>query len=145
MKLSAHLFGQTYQFKDVKDVLAKASDGRSGDVLAGVYASSAQERVAAKYVLSEFTLADLRNNPVVPYEENCVTRVIQDDVNETAYERIRNWSVSELREYILSDDRSDDELNFLRKGLTSEMVAAVAKKVCSNADLIYGAGNVCRW
>ena len=138
MKLSAHLFGQTYQFKDVKDVLAKASDGRSGDVLAGVYASSAQERVAAKYVLSEFTLADLRNNPVVPYEEDCVTRVIQDDVNETAYERIRNWSVSELREYILSDDRSDDELNFLRKGMTSEMVAAVAK-VCSNADLIYGA------
>ena len=138
MKLSAHLFGQTYQFKDVKDVLAKASDGRSGDVLAGVYASSAQERVAAKYVLSEFTLADLRNNPVVPYEEDCVTRVIQDDVNETAYERIRNWSVSELREYILSDERSDDELNFLRKGLTSEMVAAVAK-VCSNADLIYGA------
>ena len=138
MKLSAHLFGQTYQFKDVKDILAKASDGRSGDVLAGVYASSAQERVAAKYVLSEFTLADLRNNPVVPYEEDCVTRVIQDDVNETAYERIRNWSVSELREYILSDDRSDDELNFLRKGLTSEMVAAVAK-VCSNADLIYGA------
>ena len=138
MKLSAHLFGQTYQFKDVKDVLAKASDGRSGDVLAGVYASSAQERVAAKYVLSEFTLTDLRNNPVVPYEEDCVTRVIQDDVNETAYERIRNWSVSELREYILSDDRSDDELNFLRKGLTSEMVAAVAK-VCSNADLIYGA------
>ena len=138
MKLSEHLFGQTYQFKDVKDVLAKASDGRSGDVLAGVYASSAQERVAAKYVLSEFTLADLRNNPVVPYEEDCVTRVIQDDVNETAYERIRNWSVSELREYILSDDRSDDELNFLRKGLTSEMVAAVAK-VCSNADLIYGA------
>ena len=138
MKLSAHLFGQTYQFKDVKDVLAKASDGRSGDVLAGVYASSAQERVAAKYVLSEFTLADLRNNPVVPYEEDCVTRVIQDDVNETAYERIRNWSVSELREYILSDDRSDDELNFLGKGLTSEMVAAVAK-VCSNADLIYGA------
>ena len=118
--------------------MAKASDGRSGDVLAGVYASSAQERVAAKYVLSEFTLADLRNNPVVPYEEDCVTRVIQDDVNETAYERIRNWSVSELREYILSDDRSDDELNFLRKGLTSEMVAAVAK-VCSNADLIYGA------
>ena len=138
MKLSTQLFGQTYQFKDVKDVLAKASDGRSGDILAGVYAATTQERVAAKYVLSEFTLADLRNHPVVPYEEDCVTRVIQDDVNETAYERIRNWSVSELREFILSDERSDDELSFLRKGLTSEMVAAVAK-ICSNADLVYGA------
>lgn len=79
MKLKAQLFGQTYQFKDVKDVLAKANDLRSGDVLAGVAAQSTRERVAAKYVLSELTLADLRNNPVVPYEEDCVTRIIQDD------------------------------------------------------------------
>lgn len=57
MKLKAQLFGQTYQFKDVKDVLAKANDLRSGDVLAGVAAQSTRERVAAKYVLSELTLA----------------------------------------------------------------------------------------
>ncbi|WP_434778416.1 ethanolamine ammonia-lyase subunit EutB [Neisseria sp. Ec49-e6-T10] len=138
MKLSTRLFGQTYQFRDVKDVLAKASDGRSGDVLAGVAASSAQERVAAKYVLSEFLLSDLRMNPVVPYEEDCVTRIIQDSVNETAYEHIRNWTVSELREFILSDERTNDDIEFVRKGLTSEMVAAVAK-ICSNSDLIYGA------
>ena len=48
MKLKAQLFGQTYQFKDVKDVLAKANDLRSGDVLAGVAAQSTRERVAAK-------------------------------------------------------------------------------------------------
>lgn len=138
MKLSTQLFGQTYQFRDVKDVLAKASDGRSGDVLAGVSAASAQERVAAKYVLSEFLLSDLRENPVVPYEEDCVTRIIQDAVNVTAYEKIRNWTVSELREFILSNERTADDLEFLRKGLTAEMVAAVAK-ICSNMDLIYGA------
>lgn len=138
MKLSTRLFGQTYQFRDVKDVLAKASDARSGDVLAGVAAQSAQERVAAKYVLSELTLADLRMSPAVPYEEDCVTRIIQDGVNETAYERLRNWTVSELREFILSDETHYAEIEFLRKGLTSEMVAAVAK-ICSNADLIYGA------
>jgi len=138
MKLSTRLFGQTYQFKDVKDVLAKAGDARSGDVLAGVAARSAQERVAAKYVLAETTLADLRMNPAVPYEEDCVTRIIQDLVNETAYERIRNWTVSELREFILSDETDYAEIEFLRKGLTSEMVSAVAK-ICSNSDLIYGA------
>ena len=66
MKLKTTLFGQTYQFRDVKDVLAKANELRSGDILAGVAASNAQERVAAKQVLSELTIADVRNNPVVP-------------------------------------------------------------------------------
>ena len=138
MKLSTRLFGQSYQFKDVKDVLAKAGDARSGDVLAGVAAKTAQERVAAKYVLAETLLADLRMNPAVPYEEDCVTRVIQDMVNEGAYARLRNWTVRELREFILSDETDYAEIEFLRKGLTAEMVAAVAK-ICSNADLIYGA------
>lgn len=47
MKLKTTLFGNVYQFKDVKEVLAKANELRSGDVLAGVAAASSQERVAA--------------------------------------------------------------------------------------------------
>ncbi|ETI92981.1 MAG: hypothetical protein Q621_VSBC00427G0001, partial [Veillonella sp. DORA_B_18_19_23] len=54
--------------------------------------------VAGKQVLSEMTVADIRNNPVIAYEDDCVTRLIQDDVNETAYNQIKNWSISELRE-----------------------------------------------
>lgn len=138
MKLKTTLFGNVYQFKDVKEVLAKANELRSGDVLAGVAAASSQERVAAKQVLSEMTVADIRNNPVIAYEDDCVTRLIQDDVNETAYNQIKNWSISELREYVLSDETSVDDIAFTRKGLTSEVVAAVAK-ICFNADLIYGA------
>ena len=107
MKLKTTLFGNVYQFKDVKEVLAKANELRSGDVLAGVAAASSQERVAAKQVLSEMTVADIRNNPVIAYEDDCVTRLIQDDVNETAYNQIKNWSISELREYVLSDERAD--------------------------------------
>ncbi len=137
MKLVTRLFGQTYTFKDVKEVLAKANEPRSGDVLAGIAAHSAQERIAAKHVLSELTLGDLRNHPVIPYEEDCVTRVIQDAVNESAYTRIKGWTVSELREWVLSDEISLEELEFVRKGLTSEMVAAVTK-LCSNGDLMYG-------
>lgn len=138
MKLSTRLFGKTYQFRDVKEVLAKANEPRSGDVLAGVAAATAQERVAAKHVLSELTVADLRNNPVIPYEEDVVTRRIQDSVNETAYAKIKGWTVSELREYIFCDGTRLTDMEFMRKGLTSEVVAAVAK-ICSNADLIYGA------
>jgi ethanolamine ammonia-lyase large subunit len=141
MKLTTHLFKEFYRFADVKDVLAKASDTRSGDIMAGIAAQTAKERVAAKYVLSQITLADLRNNPVVPYEEDSVTRVIQDAVNGTAYARIQNWTVGELREWLLSDETSLSEIEFARKGMTSEMVAAVAK-ICSNADLIYGAKRI---
>jgi len=138
MKLSTRLFGQTYQFRDVKDVLAKANELRSGDVLAGIAAETAQERVAAKHVLSELTVADLRNNPVIPYEEDVVTRVIQDGINEGAYDKLKNWTISELREYLFCDGTRLEDIEFLRKGLTSEVVAGVAK-ICSNADLIYGA------
>ena len=138
MRLSTQLFGQHYAFKTLTEVLAKANEARSGDRLAGVAAQDARERVAAKQVLSEMHLSDLRNNPVIPYEDDCVTRLIQDGVNEAAYRRIQHWSVGELREHLLGDDASPEELETLRKGLTSEMVAAVTK-ICSNGDLVYGA------
>ncbi|MBQ1579730.1 MAG: ethanolamine ammonia-lyase subunit EutB [Firmicutes bacterium] len=78
MNLSATLSGKTYTFRDVKDVLAKASEEKSGDHLAGIAAESALERVAAKYVLSDLLVKDLRENPVVPYEDDEVTRINQD-------------------------------------------------------------------
>ena len=86
MKLKTTLLGKTYTFKDIKDVLAKANEEKTGDQLAGLAAETAQERVAAKVVLSALTLGDLRENPAVPYEEDEVTRIIQDDVHTPAYE-----------------------------------------------------------
>ena len=141
MKLKALLFGKTYAFRDVKDVLAKANEEKSGDKLAGVAARSAEERVAAKVVLSELLLSDLRENPVVPYELDEVTRIIQDDVNERIYQEIRGWSVSELREWLLSETTTTADIARVRRGLTSEMVAAVCK-LMSNMDLVYAANKV---
>lgn len=141
MRLKTKLFGHVYEFKSIKEVLAKANEEKTGDRLAKICASSMEERIAAKEVLSNLTLADLRNNPVVPYEEDEVTRVIQDAVNESIYNEIKNWSVSELREWILSDQSTGESIKHISKGLTSEMVAGVAK-LMSNLDLIYGAGKI---
>ena len=141
MKLKTTLLGKTYTFRDIKQVLAKANEEKTGDRLAGLAAENAQERVAAKVVLSALTLADLRENPVVPYETDEVTRIIQDDVNETVYQKIRNWTVAELREWILSETTTGADIRKLSRGLTSEMVAAVAK-LMSNLDLIYGASKI---
>jgi ethanolamine ammonia-lyase large subunit len=69
MNLAATLRGTTYRFRDVKDVLAKANEEKSGDRLAGLAAASVSERVAAKRVLAELTMYDLHENPVVPPEK----------------------------------------------------------------------------
>ncbi|MBQ2245225.1 MAG: ethanolamine ammonia-lyase subunit EutB, partial [Oscillospiraceae bacterium] len=141
MKLQTTLLGKTYTFRDLKEVLAKANEERSGDKLAGLAADSAQERVAAKVVLSAVTLADLREHPAVPYEEDEVTRIIQDDLNEPTYEKIRNWTVSDLREWLLSETTTDADIRRIRRGLTAEMIAAVCK-LMSNLDLIYAANKI---
>ena len=141
MILKTRLFGHSYVFKSVKEVLAKANEYKSGDELAGVAAATAEERVAAKAVLAELKLSDLRNNPVIPYEEDEVTRIIQDDVNEKIYDEIKNWTVSEFREWLLDLKTTGDKIKRVSKGLTSEMVAAVAK-LMSNMDLVVAAKKI---
>src|SRR5699024_7639971 len=116
-----------YQFRDVKDVLAKAGELKSGDVLCGIAAETEQERIAAKAVLANLQVSDVRNNPVVPYEEDEVTRIIQDDINERIYEEIKNWSIQELREYILNTKTGEEEIKRISRGMTAEVVAAVSK------------------
>jgi len=138
MILKTKLFNKVYQFKDVKDVLAKANEDKSGDHLAGIAAETAAERVAAKQVLSELKISDLRENPVVPYDQDEVTRIIQDAVNEKIYGEIKNWSMAEFREWLLSDKANTESIKRVSRGLTSEVVAGVAK-LMTNMDLIYAA------
>lgn len=141
MLLREKLYGKAYEFGSVKEVLAKANEEKSGDRQAGVAASSVAERMAAKHVLAEMTLETLRQNPAVPYEEDEVTRVIQDAVNETIYQEIQGWTVGEFREWILSDKTTGDMIRRVSNGITAEMVAAVAK-LMSNLDLMYGARKI---
>jgi ethanolamine ammonia-lyase large subunit len=136
--LKTKLFEKVYQFKDVKEVLAKANEDRSGDRLAGVAAASMAERVAAKQVLANLTVADLRENPVVPYEDDEVTRIIQEAVNESIYREIKNWSMAEFREWLLSDAATGESIRRVSRGITSEVVAGAAK-LMTNMDLIYAA------
>ncbi|MBS6195923.1 MAG: ethanolamine ammonia-lyase subunit EutB [Clostridiales bacterium] len=141
MILKTKLFGKVYEFKSLREVMAKANEEKSGDKLAGIAAESAEERVAAKVVLSHITLADLRNNPAVPYEEDEVTRIIQDGVNETIYNEHKNKTVAEFREWLLDTETTGDMIKRASRGLTSEMVAAVCK-LMSNLDLIYAAKKI---
>src|SRR5579871_4139111 len=78
VKLSTTLLGRGHTFKDLREVMAKANEPKSGDVLAGLAAKDERERVAAKLVLAEVTLGELRENPAIPYEQDEVTRAVED-------------------------------------------------------------------
>ena len=138
MILKTRLFGHVYEFKSIREVMAKANEEKSGDRLAGIAAESAEERVAAKVVLSNLTLNDLRNSPAVPYEDDEVTRIIQDDINETIFNEFKGMTVAEFREWLLSEKTTGEMLSRASRGLTSECIAGVCK-LMSNLDLIYGA------
>jgi ethanolamine ammonia-lyase large subunit len=138
-KLSTTLFGETYTFSSIKEVLAKANEPRSGDVQAGLAATSMREMAAAKLVLSDLTCKELRENPSVPYERDEVTRVVEDALSHPlaarAYKKICGWSAAQLREWILDSATTGEEVNEITPGLTPEMAAAVVK-LMSNMDLV---------
>ncbi|MBC2851696.1 ethanolamine ammonia-lyase subunit EutB [Cetobacterium sp. 8H] len=141
MRLNTRLFGQNYVFKNLYDVMAKANEEKSGDELAGIAATSTKERVAAKEVLANIKLKEFKENPAVPYEEDEVTRVIIDSLNLKVYEEIKEWTVGELREWLLSTENQDREIQWIRRGLTSEMISAVTK-LMSSLDLIHAAKKI---
>jgi ethanolamine ammonia-lyase large subunit len=141
MLLRTKLHGKTYEFPDIRLLMGKANEEKSGDRLAGVAAETAAERAAARFVLAEVPLWVLRENPVALYEEDEVTRVIQDGVNETIYGEIKEWTVGQLREWLLADTTSGETIRRVSNGLTAEMVSAVTK-LMSNLDLIYGASKI---
>lgn len=141
MPYTISLSGKSFTFKDVKEVLAKANEVKSGDTLAGIAAESDLERIAAKEVLANLTVRTIRENPVVPYEEDEVTRINQDSIDPVVYDEIKNLTMAELREKILSYSTGEDDIKRLTRGLTSEVVAGVCK-LMSNMDLVYAANKI---
>lgn len=135
MRLSTTLLGRTHSFRDLKQVLAKANEPKSGDVLAGVAAVDERERVAAKIVLSEVTLKDLRENPAIPYEQDEVTRIVEDALDDALFQRVASWTVGQLREWLLDDETTGEDIRRLSPAITPEIAAGCAK-LMSNLDLI---------
>ncbi|SDN68755.1 Ethanolamine ammonia-lyase heavy chain [Paenibacillus sp. yr247] len=141
MILKTVLLGHTFQFRDLKEIMAKANEEKSGDQLAGIAAADAKERIAAKLVLADLTLADIRNHPLLSPETDEVSRIIEEAVNEKIYAEVCNWTVAELREYLLRQDTRNGEIQRISRGLNSEMVAA-ATKLMSNLDLVQAASKI---
>ncbi len=124
-----------YRFADLRTLLARASPARAGDVLAGVGAATAEQRVAACMALADVPLVHFLNESVVPYEQDEVTRLIVDNHDAAAFATVRHLTVGGLRDWLLSYAADEHALAQLAPGLTPEMVAAVSK-LMRNQDLI---------
>lgn len=129
------LGGHRYRFDSLARLLAAASPERSGDRLAGLAADSAQQRVAARWALAEVPLAQFLAEPVIPYEDDDVTRLIVDTHDLAAFAPVAGLTVGGFREWLLSEAADAAALAAVSPGLTPEMVAAVSK-LMGNADLV---------
>jgi ethanolamine ammonia-lyase large subunit len=132
---------QQFHFADLRELLAKANEEKSGDQLAGIAAGSEGERVAAKRALAELPLVELLNYPVVPAETDEVSRLILDSHDASAFERISGMTVGEFREFILDHETTEIELKALKWAITPEMAAAVTK-LMGNKDLVLAAAKI---
>ena len=129
------LDGHRWQFRDLRDVMAKATPARSGDVLAGLAAGSAVERMAARMCLAAVPLRRFLDEALVPYEEDEVTRLIIDGHDPGAFAPIASLTVGDFRDWLLTDAADESTLAAVRAGITPEMAAAVSK-LMRNQDLI---------
>lgn len=142
MTFASTIGATTWRFDGLADLMAKASPPRSGDALAGIAATSAQQNVAAKQALADVPLKTFLSEALVPYETDEVTRLILDSHDPEAFAPVSSLTVGEFRDWLLSEAATQAALARLAPGLTPEMAAAVSK-IMRNQDLILAASK-CR-
>ena len=131
-----------FTFGSLRELMAKASPARAGDDLAGLSATSAEERAAARAALADVPLTRFLEEPLVPYEDDEVTRLILDTHDAAAFAPLADLTVGAFREWLLAYETDAARLAAAAPGLTPEMAAA-ASKVMRNQDLVLAASK-CR-
>jgi ethanolamine ammonia-lyase large subunit len=135
------LRGERFVFPDLRDLLAKANEAKSGDELAGISADSERQRSAAKLALAEVTLAEIVDHPVIDPGVDDVSQLILDGHNTAAFARIKSQTVGQFREFLLGDEADEPSLRTLQPAITPEISAAVTK-LMSNKELAYVAAKI---
>ncbi len=130
-----------FSFANLRELFAKANEEKSGDQLAGIAATSEQQRVAAKEKLADLTLAEIVAQPLIDPDEDDVSRLILETFDRDAFRSIQSLTVGELRERILDDATGEAELKQIQWAIIPEIAAAVAK-IMSNKDLILAAAKI---
>jgi ethanolamine ammonia-lyase large subunit len=109
-------------------LMGNANEFKEGDLAIGVGTLDEASRADARHSLSRVRLQDIFSCDVLEDQlsERLKSLFVSDRVSADIFHRIKNKSVGEIRETILrsTDPGTVGELGF---GMTSEMIAAVAK------------------
>jgi len=88
--------------------VARALQSRAlRDTLAGIASQSASERVAAQFAICDVPLTELLYNPVIPYEQDDVTRLIVDSHDAGAFAPISHLTVGGFRDWLLAAESAE--------------------------------------
>jgi ethanolamine ammonia-lyase large subunit len=131
--------GERFTFPDLRDLLAKSNEPKSGDQLAGIAARSERERAAAKFALADVPLSVIVDKPVIDPDSDDVSRLILDALDRPAFAPLAAMTVGEFREHLLV--ATPDTLTALGRAVTPEVAAAVAK-LMGNKDLVTVASRI---
>jgi ethanolamine ammonia-lyase large subunit len=129
--------GETFSFPDLRSLLARANEVKSGDRLAGLAAASEQERVGAKMALADVTVAEVVDRPVL---DDDITALVDAGIDRTALSLISSWTIGELREHLLEPDSAASWASW-KTAVTPEVAAAVAK-LMGDKDLVVAASRL---
>jgi ethanolamine ammonia-lyase large subunit len=141
MELACTLRSTRHVFRDLRELMAKASEAKSGDMLAGIGARSETERVAAKMVLAELPLGRFLEEPLIDPAQDEVSNLILNRHDQAAFAAMRSTTVGELREWLLDDATDSTAIARARPGLTPEMIAGVVR-LMANKELVLVASKV---
>lgn len=141
MGYAATLRSERFVFADLREVLAKANEEKSGDQLAGIAAESEQQRVAAKWVLADIPLSDIVAQPLIDPDHDDVSRLLLETLDQDSFRPLASLTVGEFREYLLDDAIGQSEFRDLHWAVLPEVAAAVAK-LMSNKDLVLAASKI---
>jgi ethanolamine ammonia-lyase large subunit len=141
MSYTTTLRGERFVFSDLRELLAKASEEKSGDQLAGLAARSERERVAAKLALAGVPLGEIVDNPIIDPDTDEVSQALLDHLDTGALHPFRSLTVGQFRESLLEDTLTEADLSRLHPAVLPEVAAAVAK-LMSNKDLVLAASKM---
>src|SRR6202140_1894580 len=130
-----------FVFRDLRELLAKANEEKSGDQLAGLAARSEPERVAAKRKLADVSLWEIFQQPVIDPSEDEVSRLLLESFDRERFQSIKSMTVGEFREYILDDATTEEQLKQVQWAIIPE-IAAAAAKIMNNKDLVLAAARI---
>ncbi len=132
--------GERFVFPELRDLLAKANEPKSGDQLAGVAAHSDRERAAAKFALADVPLAVIVDQPVIGPDADDVSRLILDSLDRHAFAPLASKTVGEFRE-LLGSARDECHLAPFGRELPAEFPPDAARRAQHQRESLQGYGH----